>query len=112
MLRPFAVRAWVTTDMGITDRELRFDEKISTQDDVDLSLQCLVKWGVIWRDHRYYPFHQGATNGKLTGGIAHIRNTESVKAGQEYMRRKWGDDIVKGRSERGLATGIVIEIPK
>ena len=92
--------------VGIMDPDFRLDTNLRVHDDMDLSLQCVEKYGLFYKDsryclHKFHSFHHGEPGGNL-------RHRNSVAEEREllYLRRKWGSDIVKpykGFRQSGLS---------
>jgi len=87
------VRGWASDhQMGVIDRELRFDENMRTRSCVDISLQCLLKHRFLWKDLRWH-FLCDIRTGK--GGLVASRTTEREQQAFDYLEKKWGKGLLK-----------------
>ena len=87
------LRGWASDhQMGIIDRELRFDENMRTRACIDISLQCLLKYRFLWKDLRWH-FSCDIRTG--TGGLVTSRTTEREQEAFDYLEKKWGKGLLK-----------------
>lgn len=109
-LSPFDLRGRINVDFGILDHDLRFDTNLRVLTDADYFLQSVAKWKCAWKDMRFYTWSPG--NAILEGGLSHIRTTAATEAAMEYMRQKWGDEVVSPPKDRGTNSGVTLKIPR
>ena len=89
---PFSFTGYVNGfAMGILGREIAFDTELDTKQDIDFSLQVLLKKRILWRDLRFAFKNSGWF--KRTGGMAGIRTAETVARDIARLKSKWGDAI-------------------
>ena len=72
--------------IGHTDRELRYDPKVTLGDSTDLCLRAVMQWGFIWRDNRYRPW---TGPNWVAGGSARWRTAEDIENSQAYINEKY-----------------------
>lgn len=86
--------------------ELRYDERLSLNEDYDLFLQALRKWRRVLRFNR---FHYHADHLTLAGGCAAYRVVAAEKDQAKVMQRKWGEAVVRFDFKR--STNPVLHAP-
>jgi len=116
-LEPFVLRRWGRTDLfGVTDPDMRFDERLLDCEDLDLSLQCIAKHRMLWMDMRFFVITSDpeGRGGNSVGGSAGVSTTETIKSSYKYLARKWGSAVVRiGMGvKRGNGYAISISIPQ
>lgn len=113
VMLPFEMRSWISTHTaGLFDRQLRFDPQAVSHDDIDYSLQAIAKHKYVWRDHRWYVFCVIEGHAKTEGGASSIRSKENELREVEYLREKWGDDVIVEGVGRGIGITIGVRVPK
>ncbi len=89
---PIYLDEWVSTVFGIIGKDYHFDEEFKyAGEDIDFSLQHLMKERIIFVDTR---FHFAVDN--VPGGQDANRSLERDKADREYLLRKWGKFVSAG----------------
>lgn len=73
-------------------KELRYDERLSLNEDYDFALQVLHKYHKILRFNKYYYVAEHLTK---EGGCGSYRLLSEEKRQAEIMIRKWGSKVVK-----------------
>ncbi len=111
--KPFTLRSWISTQgAGFLDRSMRFDERTSTHDDMDFSLQAIAKHGYVLRDNRWFVEFNGASHAREAGGAASLRSIEREREEYAYLQAKWGADVICEGVQRGAGITISVSIPK
>jgi hypothetical protein len=87
---------------GVIGRDYRFAD-LSRGEDLDLTLQGLLKDRVVFIDNRYY-FDFGKV-GSGAGGLQGVRSDARRERDSAYLRRKWGDAVRIGQNIRMGAGG-------
>jgi len=117
---PFNIRNWVTVGCsGTLDKELRFDENLFLNEDIDFCLQVIAKYKVILRDQRWAgmpEMYEGRTVG-TPGGLADVRTTEMARQTIRYLQAKWGasvivDDPAKIRQRGKVGFKLTVAVPQ
>ena len=85
------------------DPAVRFDARLTTHADIDISLQALLVRRIVLLDERFA--FRTTKFFTRTGGMARIRTTEVMRADVAYLKRKWGDAVEIRRWERPKAGG-------
>jgi hypothetical protein len=109
--KPFSVKLLDCSLFGMIDRNYRFDPNVSQCDDVDLTLQCLLKERIVWTDVRFAPVRlsNGGFSDKMEmGGNAVSRGVEQTKREVEYLQKKWGAYYTVRWVRRGDAAGATV----
>lgn len=75
-----------------TDPNIEYDERVSLNEDYDISLQVLYHYHKVLRFNKYYYLAGHLT---VEGGCGTYRTMTKEKEQAEIMRQKWGDAIVK-----------------
>lgn len=88
--KPFNLKTWSGTIMGIIGRKYRFTEINKTKVDADFSLQCLLRDRIVWLDSRF-SFQCKRDNNK--GGNSLYRDQASVDREIRFLEEKWGKYI-------------------
>lgn len=113
---PFRLRGWgMSACMGhLKPRELRFDENLLMKSDVDLCLQAVALYRVIWQDMRFWGWcdEKGGRTGMDVGGLASVRTIDKEMEMFRYLQAKWGPEIVKAGKPRGGGITVHIAIPQ
>jgi hypothetical protein len=76
---------------GIIGRKIGFDTNLLIRQDVDLTLQVLNDYRIIFADMRFYFDFGGVGEGK--GGLQGIRSSEIQDTTDAYLKNKWGDSV-------------------
>jgi hypothetical protein len=85
---PIRLNRWVGSTIGfVGDHGLRYDERFTLMEDVDLCLQSILKHRIIWCDTRWRFRNDRLKN---AGGSAHLRSEAAFAAERELLRQKWG----------------------
>ncbi len=104
---PLKLSGWVGSVVGfVGDHGLRYDERLSMHDDMDLSLQALLQHRIIWNDTRWAFVNLRLTN---AGGLAAYRSAEHYALERQILRDKWGRYVrftTKTRDPRRLKRGL------
>ena len=88
---PFAFCSMIAGVFGIiNDCDLKYDLNLTTREDVDMTLQSLLKYRVNWQDNRFCFFGKDWNN---LGGLQSVRTKESEERDIKYMKRKWGHHV-------------------
>lgn len=77
---------------------VRFDPLLTTKQDIDFSLQVLLKYRILWKDNRF-AFRSGGWF-RNVGGMATVRTSATVAANIERLRAKWGEAVQIDHYER------------
>lgn len=91
--RPFSIKLLDCSLFGMIGRKYRFDPNVAQCDDVDLTLQCLLKERIVWNDVRFAPVRlsNGGFSGKMEmGGNAVSRGGVQTAKEAAYLSEKWG----------------------
>jgi hypothetical protein len=83
------------------DNDLRYDNRISLKEDIDMCLQVLMDYRVLFQENRYSFICQPTMNTK--GGCASYRTLENEKNSLDILRRKWGDTLFSKSSSKRLS---------
>lgn len=115
---PFRTHSYMTGALqGFVQNDgLRYDEKLTLKEDVDMFLQQLKKYHKALRIDKYY-FNVKAFEG--VGGCQAFRSSEEEKKQFVEMQKKWGADIIrpnkptamKSSNIKGLGGAIKLNIP-
>lgn len=88
---PFAFCGMIAGVFGIVnDGTLKYDQNLTTREDVDMTLQGLLKCRVNWQDTRFCFFGKDWNN---QGGLQSVRTAESEERDVAYMKQKWGAHV-------------------
>jgi hypothetical protein len=90
--RPFSFAGYVNgLSMGIIGRSIRFDPELDTKQDIDFSLQVLLRRRFLWRDNRFaFVAHDWF---KLSGGSAGVRTSATLAKNIAHLKKKWGPAV-------------------
>ncbi len=80
---------------------LHFDRRFALAEDIDLSLQALLKDRIIFIDRRFFFYFGGTAKGR--GGNQKIRTQKLVNECDELLKNKWGSYIETGRRIKASA---------
>ena len=114
---PFSVHAYLDGShlAFVKKNELRFDERFTVKEDVDMVLQQIQKYHKVLRVNRYYYKVKGF-EGK--GGVQEFRTVEKEKEQFKMFRKKWGDVVIQNKPRgkkaskmRGYNGAVRINIP-
>jgi hypothetical protein len=111
--QPLTLSSWVGTVLGFVGKHgLRYDESLSLHDDVDLSLQSLLRDRIVWRDDRWAFVNHRVRN---PGGLASYRSDERYSEQHEILKSKWGPYVgfrsttsSSQRKAKGLTQGATL----
>ena len=84
---PLLFTGWVGTAVGFIGREIRYDQSLLSQADIDFCLRCLLEKRVIFVDHRFSFICKRFTN---RGGSAGLRSAADYEAQIQKVRARWG----------------------
>lgn len=85
---------------GVIGRKLIFDERLYTREDIDLTLQALLKDRIVFSDKRFY-FDVGPIWSGI-GGNQGLRNSENEDNDIAFLYKKWGKWLVMNVLDKGL----------
>lgn len=92
---PFYLRGWTSSHAaGFLDRTLRYDTTLKSHDDIDICLQSISKYKLLWRDERWYFRCYGEGDKTQVGGMAAHRSSIVADEALRQMQAKWGDDVI------------------
>ena len=107
---PFHLRGWVSgAAMGILDRDLVYDTRITGKDDVQISLESIAKHRFLIQDLRY---HWQAAHWNLPGGLTKRRTSATEEADMRFLADRFGSDIVqwnRGKRATGLSLRLTLQ---
>ena len=89
---PWFFRTYVMGQVGIIDRELRYDPRLYLMEDIDFSLLSMTRSKIIWNDNRWY-WYCGPQWSK--GGMSASRTTDRLVESRDIMNRKYGAGTIK-----------------
>ncbi|HWP59508.1 MAG TPA: hypothetical protein VNL14_16570 [Candidatus Acidoferrales bacterium] len=95
--KPFQLTRLEGALLGILDRKIRYDPEVTQFDDVDLSLQALLKERIVWQDSRFAAEHNFITK---AGGNTVSRSVENTQREFKHLKQKWGQYIGIGYQKR------------
>jgi hypothetical protein len=75
----------------LKDNECFYDEQFVLKQDVDMMVQQLNRYRVVWRLNNYFALFKQWTN---AGGVQTIRNIQKEIAMVRALRKKWGSDLI------------------
>ena len=105
---PYSFVAPAAGCFGIVGKELRFDDMLVTREDVDVTLQALLKQRILLHDRRFY-FDFGRT-WKGAGGNQGRRTAEVERIDNERIASKWGSYIsFSTKDSKGAAMSIRVK---
>lgn len=89
---PFGFVGIIAGAMGVIGRDLRFDLKIDQRgEDIDLTMQCLLKKRIVYIDDRFIFDFGNITSS--AGGLQGMRTEEKDSKDKLYLKEKWGSYI-------------------
>lgn len=93
---PFSLQSWIGSVIGVNSKELKWDTTNKLRVDVDASLQAILKDRFVWIDKRI-----GFESAKdfNAGGNTRLRSNARLKAEKEYLKKKWGANIIFGHDK-------------
>ena len=97
---PFAFNSPAAACWGICGKELLPDSRLTTYEDIDLAMACLLKNRVVMSDRRFYWNFGPVWYGQ--GGCQGIRTSETEETDRLIMRRKWGGWLDLGVSKNSF----------
>lgn len=113
---PFRLRGWgMAACMGhLKPRELRFDENLLLKSDLDICLQAVARYKLIWQDLRFWGWcdEKGGRTGMDVGGLAAVRTVDKEMEMLAYLQQKWGSDVVRKGKPRGGGITVHVAIPQ
>lgn len=80
-----------------TSTDLRFDTNLTLKEDYDYTLQHIKKYGGAARFNMLLVVAAHYSN---KGGVVSYRNPEREQQNIAYLKRKWGDDIIRDNRKR------------
>lgn len=92
---PISVSAWVGTVFGVIGKDLKYDPAFSLHDDMDFSLQHLLKNRVVFRDNRFY--FESYNRLRSVGGNTAFRSAERELLERRLLIQKWGKCVRFGK---------------
>jgi hypothetical protein len=99
--------------MGIIGRTIRFDAALDTKQDIDYSLQALLRYRFIWRDMRFA--FRNSQWFQRPGGNSTVRTQETVDRDIRRLKMKWGPAVEidhKDRKGRGIHQNVHIRVQR
>lgn len=113
---PFFLHAYLdgTHLAFVRKNDLRFDERFSVKEDVDMVLQQIQRYHKALRINRYYYKVKGFSG---VGGVQEFRTIEKEKEQFKLFRKKWGDVVIQNKPRgkksamRGYNGAVKIRIP-
>ncbi len=100
---PISLTSPVSCSWGMIGREFRCDERLSDYEDMDLTLQCLLKRRILYCDTRFYFDHGPIFSG--SGGLQGIRTGEGEVSSRKLMTAKWGKYVHFGAGKTSKRVG-------
>lgn len=95
---PFSLSSVVVASLiGILVDEQRFDENLKLKEDYDFSLESMRRNGLVLRHNKYVWSVEHHEN---QGGCVDYRSLQAELDSVNYLRRKWGDEIVSVNSKK------------
>lgn len=88
--KPFNLKSWGGTILGVIGRKYRFTEINKTKVDADFSLQCLLHDRLVWIDNR---FAFGCKRDTNKGGNSLYRTQDTINEEMQFLNDKWGKHI-------------------
>ena len=89
--RPVKLRGCIQQCYGVSDPELRFDGDLYEMEDIDLSLQAMLRDRIVYLDYRWL-HHLGPMD--AGGGNTGIVTVDGLRGSLAKMQARWGDHIV------------------
>ena len=83
---------------------IRYDEKLTVKEDVDMFLQQIQKYHKALRCDKYY-WKKKSFEGK--GGSQAFRSEKTEKEQFRIMQKKWGSDIIRPNRPKALKKGTI-----
>jgi|26BtaG_2_1085354.scaffolds.fasta_scaffold17476_2 hypothetical protein len=105
--KPFHVVGYPTGVHGMIGRNLWYDEKLTSHEDVDMGLQVVRKYRIIWIDLRFSFFQQVST-GMMAGGRAGTYAKKDEVEGERYLKRKWGAHYKFSKWQKGTTKSVIV----
>lgn len=104
---PFSVTGWAGTAIGVVGRDVKFDESLKTQADIDFCLRVLLKKRFIWIDSRYC--FAGAMFNQ-SGGSSLIRTAQEYERQMKIVLDRWNPwlEFRKGKTTNRL----IVNVPR
>ena len=86
--KPFYLSTWLAGAFGVhAFGDLNFDTNLKTREDVDIAMQCLRKYRIVWKDARFS--FQFALNFN-DGGAQALRTKDLDMQSVGRLKKKWG----------------------
>ena len=104
--KPFNLKTWVGSIVGVIGKEYKFDEVNKVRVDVDFSLTQLLETRFVWVDERYAFYSKKNNN---IGGSSIVRSKEVVEKDKERLKRKWGKYIEIGKGKNTDTVKLLVE---
>ena len=76
---------------GIIGRKHRFDKRLTSREDIDVTLSMLLTDRIVWVDVRWYWNFAGTWD--AAGGLQDVRTEASDEADKALLKKKWGGAI-------------------
>jgi len=94
---PFSMTSTIGGPFGVhIDHPLRYDDRMPTKDDYDMSLQQLNRYRRVLRLNKFfYVAKQGGSGTGQKGGCTIGRNVSNEIEQNRRLMKKWGSNIVK-----------------
>ena len=106
---PFSVTSPCAGCFGVIGRDYNFDKDMFTRQDIDLTMQVLLKDRIVFVDNRFY-FNFG-TVWKGEGGCQGLRTQEQEEQTKKLMYKKWGK-LINLDTKKKQSTGFSINVKR
>lgn len=107
---PFSLTAPAYAAIGVVGRKLKYDVSLSQREDLDLTMQALLKERVVLIDRRYYFDFGPVWSGR--GGQQGMRTSEREIAETKKMKQRWGEYVQIETANKNGTTGSSIRVPR
>ena len=108
---PFYLRGWISSHAcGVLDRDLRYDPRLRTHDDIDFSLQAIAKYGHAFRDERWYVDCLPSVGWNSTTGMAAFRSTKEEEDALALLQAKWGEQTIQRGDLQASGMAVVVTL--
>ena len=99
---PFRFIGFSAATHGFIGREFWCDENLKVFEAVDMALQAIRRWRVVWLDYRF-AFLSYVKMGYIYGGVQIFKTAQRDKWERDYIKKKWGKYYVMRRWKIGEA---------